>query len=102
MKKLFLAALLLTLSACAFAQQDYVGRYDVFAGFSFLDSPKLDLQQRGFNTQLGFNARRWLALGFDYSIQNGHASLVIGDLKPKYQTGLIYLQDNYGPLPLYG
>jgi hypothetical protein len=35
MKKLFLAALLLTLSACAFAQQDYVGRYDFFTGFSF-------------------------------------------------------------------
>lgn len=88
MKKLFLAALLVSLSVCAFAQQDYVGRYDVFAGFSFLDSPKLDLQQRGFNTQLGFNARRWLAFGFDYSIQNGHAALVTKDLKPNIQTGL--------------
>lgn len=86
MKKLFLAALLLALSACAFAQQDYVGRYDVFAGFSYLNSPKLDLQQRGFNTQLGFNARRWLALGLDYSIQTGHAALVSSDLKPQYTT----------------
>lgn len=82
MKKLLLAALLLSLSACAFAQQDYVGRYDAFAGFSYLDSPKLNLQQRGFNTQLGVNVRRWLAMGFDYSIQSGRASLVPGDLKP--------------------
>ncbi len=97
MKKLFLAVLLLSLSACAFAQQDYVGRYDVFAGFSYLNSPKLDLQQRGFNTQVGVNVRRWLALGFDYSIQEGHAALVTGDLKPQYQAGLNYLIATYGP-----
>jgi opacity protein-like surface antigen len=89
MKRLLLfAALLFSFSACAFAQQDYVGRFDVFGAFSFLDSPKLDLQQRGFNTQLGYNARRWLAFGFDYSIQNGHAALVTSDLKPNIQTGL--------------
>jgi hypothetical protein len=80
MRKLFLAALLLSLSVCAFAQQDYVGRFDVFTGFSYLDSPKLDLEQHGFNTQIGYNARRWLALGLDYSIQFGHASLVPSDL----------------------
>jgi hypothetical protein len=88
MKKFLLVVLLLTLSACAFAQQDYVGRYDVFAGYSYLNSPKLDLQQRGFNTQLGYNARRWLALGLDYSIQFGRASLVETDLKPVYQAEL--------------
>jgi hypothetical protein len=88
MRKLFLAALLLSLSVCAFAQQDYVGRFDVFTGFSYLDSPKLDLEQHGFNTQIGYNARRWLALGLDYSIQFGHASLVPSDLKPQYATPL--------------
>jgi hypothetical protein len=86
MKKLFLAALLFSLSVCAFAQQDYVGRYDFFTGFSYLNSPKLDLQQRGFNTQLGVNLRRWVAFGFDYSIQEGRASLVPSDLKPSYAT----------------
>jgi opacity protein-like surface antigen len=102
MKKLFLTALLLSLSACAFAQQDYVSRYDVFGGFSFLDSPKLDLQQRGFNTQIGYNARRWLAMGLDYSIQNGHAALVTSDLKPNVQAGLNQLVAGYtaaGVLP---
>ena len=86
MKKLFLAALLFSLSVCAFAQQDYVGRYDFFTGFSYLNSPKLDLQQRGFNTQIGVNLRRWLAFGFDYSIQEGRARLVPADLKPQYAT----------------
>jgi hypothetical protein len=86
MKKLFVAVLLFTLSACAFAQLDYVGRYDVFAGFSYLDSPKIKLGQKGFNTQIGYNARRWLALGFDYSTQNGQGTLVPSDLKPAYAT----------------
>ena len=75
MRKLLIAALLLSFSACAFAQQDYVGRYDVFAGFSYLNSPKLNLEQRGFNTQVGVNATRWLAMGFDYSIQQGKGTL---------------------------
>jgi opacity protein-like surface antigen len=88
MNRLFLLALVLSLSVCAFAQQEYVGRYDVFTGFSYLDSPKLNLQQRGFNTQIGYNARRWLAFGIDYSIQDGRASLVTSDLKTKYQTPL--------------
>jgi opacity protein-like surface antigen len=86
MKKLLLAVLLLTLSACAFAQQDYVGRYDVFAGYSYLGSPKINLTQRGFNTQLGYNVRRWLALGFDYSNQDGRGTLVPNELKTAYYT----------------
>ncbi len=88
MKKLFLASLLLSLSVCAFAQQSYVGRFDVFGGFSYLNSPKLDLQQRGFNTQIGYNVTRWLAAGVDYSIQFGRASLVTSDLKTQYATPL--------------
>ena len=91
MKKLLLAAMLLSLSVCASAQQDYVGRYDVYAGYSYLDSPKLDLQQRGLNVQVGYNARRWLALGFDYSIQFGRASLQASDLKPNLQQELVDL-----------
>jgi hypothetical protein len=101
MRKLFLAALLLSLSVCAFAQQDYVGRFDVFTGFSFLNSPKLDLQQRGINTQIGYNARRWLALGVDYSIQNGHAALFPRDLKTGYATELngLVLEGKAGLIP---
>jgi hypothetical protein len=89
MKKFFLIALLLSVSVCAFAQQNYVGRYDFFTGFSYLASPKLDLQQRGFNTQIGVNLRPWLAFGVDYSIQEGRASLVVSDLKPSLQTLLV-------------
>jgi opacity protein-like surface antigen len=88
MKKLVLVALLLSLSVCAFGQQDYVGRYDVFTGFSYLKAEKLDLQQRGFNLQLGVNLNRWLAAGLDYSIQEGRASLITADVKPQFQAPL--------------
>ena len=97
MRKLFLAVLLLSLSVCAFAQQDYVGRYDVFAGFSYLDSPKLNLTQRGFNTQIGVNVRRWLAMGFDYSTQNGNGTLVPSDLKTNLQALLPPIPGLYVP-----
>ncbi len=45
------------------AQQDFVSRYDAFAGYSYLNSPKLSLSQNGFHTQFGVNARSWAALG---------------------------------------
>lgn len=108
-KLLLLSALLISLSVGVFAQQDYVGRYDFFTGFSYLNSPKLDLQQRGFNTQIGVNLTRWLAFGFDYSIQFGRASIVTSDLKDQYQTLLdqavqagiagAYQADGVPPLP---
>jgi len=86
MKRLFGVALIFFFAVGAFGQPNYVGRYDVFGGFSYLESPKLDLQQAGFNTQIGVNLRRWLAFGFDYSIQSGDTILVPGELKPRYQA----------------
>ena len=88
MKTLFVAVLLPILCACAFAQQDYVGRYDVYTGFSYLGSPDVNLSQRGLNVQLGYNARRWLALGIDYSVQFGKGTLLPSELKPTYAAGL--------------
>jgi hypothetical protein len=81
MKKLFLTALLLALSVCAFAQQDYVGRYDAFAGYAYLDTPKLNLMERGFITQEGINLNRWLAFGVDFSVIDGHSTIFPNDTK---------------------
>jgi hypothetical protein len=60
----------------AFSQQTYVTRFDLFTGYTFLDSPHLGLFENGFHTQLGYQARPWLALGFDYSISTGDLTLV--------------------------
>lgn len=59
----------------AFPQQDYVGRFDVYGGYSFLSTPKLNLFERGFHTQEGVNLNKWLSLGFDFSVFDGHSSL---------------------------
>jgi hypothetical protein len=50
-----------------------------------LSSPDLNLTQRDFNTQVGVNLRRWLAVGFDYSIQEGRGTLLPTELKPSLQ-----------------
>ena len=93
-----LAALLLCASS-AFAQQDYVGRYDAFAGFSYLASPKLNLAERGVNGQFGINLNRWLALGADYSYFTGHSDLRPQDLKPALQAQLVPILPLLGPNP---
>lgn len=72
----FLVILIFTIFAAAGAQQTYVGRYSIYTGFSDLDTPGLNsLNQVGFNLQAGANVTRWLAGGFDYSLQTGDTSL---------------------------
>lgn len=75
MHRFLLATSLLLLSACALGQQDYVGRYDAFAGFSYLSTGNINLEQRGFHTQVGTNRNSWLSFGFDYSRFTGHSGL---------------------------
>jgi hypothetical protein len=71
------------------AQQDYVGRYDVYAGFSDLYTPALnDVNQPGFHLQAGINVNRWLASGFDYSVESGSTNLTAGLLKQQLQEEL--------------
>jgi hypothetical protein len=55
-------------------EQPYVGRYDVFGGYSYFNSPKISLVEHGFHFQAGLRPKRWYSLGFDYS-------RVVGDLK---------------------
>ncbi|MGP8258374.1 MAG: hypothetical protein ACLQM6_00295 [Acidobacteriaceae bacterium] len=57
------------------AQQSYVGRYDVYAGFADIDSPMLGLNEQGFHAQAGINPRLWLSFGADYS--EGHGSQIL-------------------------
>jgi hypothetical protein len=65
----------LLLAVPVFGQQDYVGRYNVFAGFTYLDSPQVHLPERGFHIQAGLNLKTWLAMGFDYSRSTGELTL---------------------------
>src|SRR5947209_6655005 len=86
-KRLRLAALAL-LAGKAFGQQNYIGFYSAFTGFTYLDSPKINLAERGFHTQFGINAKTWLGFGFDYSISTGHTSITQSELIPSLQQQL--------------
>ena len=70
------------------AQQDYVSRYNLYAGYTFLDSPRVSLFENGFHTQAGVNATTWLALGFDYSVSSGSLTLTPNLLTTAWQTQL--------------
>lgn len=73
----FLSILFLLLVAVcgACAQQDYVGRYDIYSGYAQLIAPNVNLTTRGYHLQAGMNWKTWAALGFDYSVTTGHTSL---------------------------
>jgi hypothetical protein len=65
---------------CAFGQtakgSDYASQFDAYAGFTYLESPQINLAERGFHIQTGYNWKPWLAMGFDYSNANGTLNLI--------------------------
>lgn len=71
----------LVVSTLAFGQENYVNRYDVFTGFSYLQTSTLNLNQRGFNGSAGVNVNRWLGLGGDFSVFTGSTGLSVLDTK---------------------
>ena len=93
---------LLFASAPGSAQQKYVSRYDVFAGYSFLDSPHVSLFENGFHFQVGVRPKPWYSLGFDYSISGGSLTLTPNLLTSAWQTqlgGLLQQLAAAGQLP---
>jgi len=84
----------------AHAQQAYVGRYDVYAGFSDIDSPMLGLNEQGFHAQAGINPRRWLSFGADYSEGTGSQILTTNLLPAALQTQINAAQAGYIALKL--
>lgn len=79
---------LISLASAAAAQPDYLPRYEVFGSFSYLNSPKLNLAERGFNGSFGVNLNRWFTLGADYSIFTGHSDIFPQDLTTALQLQL--------------
>lgn len=72
----------------ASAQQSYVGLFDLYGGFTYLASPDINLDQRGFHIQAGVNAKTWLAFGFDYSRSTGNTDITPNLLTASLQTTL--------------
>ncbi len=69
------ALMFLVLVPAGVAQQTYVTRYDLFTGYTFLDSPSIGLFENGFHTQIGYRPKTWYSIGFDYSISAGDLNI---------------------------
>jgi hypothetical protein len=82
-------ACLISFSAlAAFGQQTDIPRFDLYGGFAGFETPYLNLAQRGFHTQEGYNWKPWVAIGFDYSEGSGNNSLTPRVLTPALQQEL--------------
>jgi hypothetical protein len=89
MRKLVVVVLLvLMLSAVGYSQQAYVGRFDGYGAYSYFTSPGLNLVARGFNGEFGVNVFRWAAMGFDFSVMDGHTNLGVLQLNPSVKAQL--------------
>jgi len=89
MRRLFLCTLavfLLTSTLTCFAQQDDVRQFVIFGADTYLATPSLNLAQRGFDGDLGYNYRSWLSLGFDFGYYGGHSTLLPSDLSAASQA----------------
>jgi hypothetical protein len=80
------------LAGVAAGEQTYVTRYDAFAGYAYLNSPKINLTAKGIHFQIGVRPSKWYSIGFDYSNVSGNLTLT-PDLLPTS------LQDNLGQRP---
>lgn len=86
--RLLLACLILFSAHAALAQQTEIPRFDVYGGFADFETPWLNLQQRGFHTQIGYNWNRFTAVGFDFSEGTGNNTLTTRVLTPALQQEL--------------
>ena len=91
MRRLFVCvlALFLLLSAVTcFSQQTDIRQFSTFQAFSYLTTPSLNLVQRGYDGDFGYNWKSWLTLGFDFSYNNGHSTLLPHQLNSNVQAQL--------------
>lgn len=97
--------LLILLAAGAMGQQTYVTRFDLFTGYTYLNSPNVSLGEHGFHTQFGVRVVRWMSLGFDYAVAQGDLTLTPDLLVPATQQALSqqlqYLAANHIISPTY-
>ena len=89
----YLTVCLLSLALILFAvplhgQQSDVARFDVFGGYTFLNSPRVSLFENGVGGQFGVRPKTWLTVGVDYTYTKGNLKLTPNLLLPSLQQSL--------------
>lgn len=64
---IFVLALFVCLPAYAQQGDTDINRFTLYTGFDWMNSPGLNLTQRGFDVDFGVTIKPWLALGGDFS-----------------------------------
>ena len=105
-KYFFLSALLFIFTVTCVAQQEYVGQWDAYVGYAFLQTPNQNLfQSPGVHTQFGYNWKPWLAMGFDYTYATGSSGITVNQLnnatKAKLAPIVPFLPPGYFPTYVY-
>ena len=85
---ILIAASLWIAAPPVWGQQSYISRYDLFTGYTFLDSPHVGLFENGFHVQAGVRPKTWVSVGVDYSISAGDLTITPGLLLPSLQAQL--------------
>jgi hypothetical protein len=80
--------LLLLVTLPVVGEQNYVGRWDAFAGYTYISQPAINLGENGANFQFAFRPKTWVTLGFDYNVATGQNILVPGMLTTSLQQRL--------------
>jgi hypothetical protein len=75
-------------SLCCLSQQTNIPQFSTFTAFSYLSTPSLNLTQRGFDGDFGWNARSWLTIGGDFSYGAGSTTLFPNKLSSSAQAQL--------------
>jgi hypothetical protein len=83
-----LAFFLLSATLTGFAQQKDIRQFAVYGAYSYLHTPSLNLAQRGFDGDVGYNYRPWLTFGFDFSYFSGNGNLFPTSLNAATQAKL--------------
>jgi hypothetical protein len=91
-----LAVSVVTTALPCFSQQTDIRQFAVFGGYTYLATRSLNLTQRGFDGDFGYNYRPWLTFGFDFGYYNGHNSIFPSYLNAATQAKLAQL---IGSLP---
>jgi opacity protein-like surface antigen len=86
-----LAVIFLVLIAVPATAQVSFQKWDMYAGYSYLNTPTNDLAQHGFNLSFGRNINKWVALGMDFSRHQGSGPQVATgtDMAARLPAGLL-------------
>jgi hypothetical protein len=83
-----LALFLVSTALPCFSQQTDIRQFVIFGADTYLATPSLNLAQRGFDGDLGYNYRSWLSFGFDFGYYSGHSTLLPSDLSAAAQAAI--------------